>query len=84
MQVLLSKIPENGKFQVASSYTIGGGACQVTLLPDQVYGVEQSLVGLVLAEGVCHIQQQSKAFGDVNRLQDIAFTVDPDLMVLAI
>ena len=85
----LLEIPENGKFTVATLHTIGGGehfekgGCQLTLLPNQLYRVDQSLVGLVSAEGICHVKQQSKAFGSIDKEMDILFTIDPDLDVIA-
>jgi hypothetical protein len=89
MQV--SQIPENGgKFQVTEPFTIGGGdhfaqgGCQITLLPSQIYTVDQSMVGLVTACGVCHVEQKSNTFGHVDREIDVHFCLDPELEVVAV
>lgn len=84
----LSQIPENGTFQVAKPYTIGGGehfergGCQVTLLPDRIYTVEQTLADFSVAIGICHIEQRSETFGNVDKVENISFTIDNDLTVI--
>jgi hypothetical protein len=85
---LLSEIPENGKFTIADRYTIGGGehfkhgGCQLTLLPNQTYTVEQALPDFFVAKGVCHAEQRSKTFGNVDELRDVSFTIDNDVPVI--
>lgn len=81
--MILSEIPENGKFQISEPYTIGGGehfkngGCQLTLLPDSIYTVEQSLRGdFSVAKGICHLQQQSKTFGYFGKMEEVSFTID--------
>jgi hypothetical protein len=84
----LSEIPENGKFTIADRYTIGGGkhfkhgGCQLTLLPNQTYTVEQALPDFFVAKGVCHAEQRSKTFGNVDELRDVSFTIDNDVPVI--
>ncbi len=84
----LSQIPENGKFQITDRYTIGGGehfkrgGCQITLLPDRVYTVEQALPEFSVAKGICRVEQQSKTFGFVDKLEDVSFTIDNNVPVI--
>ncbi len=82
MPTFLSEIPEGGTFRVAERHIVGDpetfdrGCCRTTLIPDQVYLLEQSMVGLVIVEGVCHIEQRNERFGDVDEKEWKSLTID--------
>lgn len=86
----LSQIPKNGKFLIPDRYTIGGGehfkrgGCQLTLLPDRIYTVEQALPEFSVAKGICHVEQQSKTFGYVDKLEEVSFTIDNGVLVIPV
>jgi hypothetical protein len=79
----LSEIPEGKTFAIANPYIMGGGehydrgGCKLTLVPDQIYTVSQSLAGFIVAEGICRLEQMPS----VDRMENTSFTVDADLTV---
>jgi hypothetical protein len=87
----LGEIPEGGTFKIVGTYVIGGrkgidvkgkGRCQLTLLPNEIYTIEQAIPDFSVAKGICHVEQRSKTFGDVDELQDVSFTIDIDVPVI--
>ena len=88
---LLSQMPEGSTFTIADRHIVGHpesfsrGHCQATMIPTEVYLLEQSLLGgLAIVEGICHIEQRNKTFGDVDTHEWKSLTIDDGLLVIPV